>query len=932
MISSELLNCLRDISSTDENSAHCSHFTYFNPKRYWNVQSNQYETFWNTYLNLVDKQNKGTSSNNLLNVGEKPGKYIPVIADFKIKFQQMETPDYEDSERINDIIPHFVYCYQQTMLECLNINNDVDYYPELICCVLEQENEYIEHGEKIVQLRLQFPFCKIEPNILKRVIRTRVITLLRKRNVIGLFHCQPINDWDTIISATVGDEPISMYGSVVDSKYPSLALTNIFAQIELADLEATEYTNTYIEDIFEYKHHSHIECGLISPEIFDEYTPDELIPVFLSLEYDNKVVTLKPNVDINGLKSTYNNRTIGTPSLFVGEEGIYDETDLDMIKQLLPLLKSDRAKHESYWLDVGRALHNSDKGSQQAYSEWVAWTERHGYRTDDDCNDYWFSFDISNPITVKTVAWYARIDNLSEYDKWHKRKYTPYLEKASSCTHTDVAHAFYWIYWLDFLCSSAKDKSWYVFANHTLREADSGMEIRKVISGGFEKYFKIYRTELSKAGQDAKDETTKAKCELSLKKVMKLIDKLKYVPFKSSIMTESMEFFKDDKFITYANMNFNLMGIDGGILECCSTEAIIRDGKPEDYVTISSPIKYNSKFTWHSKPVMAFMKWMKQCFIYDDLIEYVLCLFASCFQSTNKEKIAPIFTGESASNSKSSLFNLISLIFGPYYGIFDASVLADKNTDSGKATPQLARVRYCKIVCSAELGEDINIRADVIKKHTGMDKMQARFLRENPTDFMVLYTLFIMCNKVPIIQGADSGIMDRIRVIICGSKWAKSGVPLTEEEQFKQRIFKMDPLFSKTLPYMAPGAFWVLIQYYSIYATKGLREPPCVTEATEKYHNDNDLYKMFISEMLEQAIYPGSITPDKPYGIQDLNQSLSVNDMHATFKGWLRVTFPSMHTVDKPAFCYHITNLMGKADRNQYPGIKVREASSVVTL
>ena len=937
MINSQLSSLVNTISVDSDHST-ADFVSTFNPKKYWKIKNNDYDTFWNEYCDII--QNIATGRyNGQLNVAEKVGKYCPIICDCNIKFQKTDSPGLLSSNWSDKFIIELIYAYQSAIADTLLIDgksNDVEYF------ALVMSEEYIDtEGHSIHSYRIQFPFCRVEPIIQKRLIRVKAMHYLRRRNVIANFPESPIGDWTDMISSTSTDEFIVLYGSVSAPGKKSLSIhSSIYERITIDNLENNFIETIELEealtDFIKPILHSYVSNKLIEENstFFDMESEESkiteityYIPFILSINYCATCIRAKPSIDINEINSS-GNKYYSTPNQYNAQNTL-NESDIDMAEKLLPMLSISRINNEHFWLDIGKALFNSDKSEnkERAYKLWVNFTERSENRDRDDCETFWETFSIENPFSIRTIAWYARIDAQIEYDRWHKYKYSPFLERSLSCTHDDVALAFYWIYWLDFVCGSVKNKTWYVFSKNILREADSGREIRTKMGTDFKIHYEILQKELSDRVFQTGNELEKTQWQMEIKKVGELIKKLKTVNFKQNIMTALLDLFKDDNFNKYANTNVRLFGCPNGIIECCDKYAIHRPGKPEDYVTLSTPIDYPTKYGWESQGVKKFMIWLKQIFIYDDLKNYFLRLIASCLRSKNKEKILGVLSGSMGNNSKSMMKRCVETVFGPYSYTFPNHAFT--KAQNGGASPAFAAARFAKIGWVSEPAENAHLQADQIKSKTGMDKANDRMLYDNGGEYEIMYTLFLICNKIPLIPGADNAIMNRLRVIPFESIWSLDA-PENVDEQYKLRNFKLDQDFESKIPFMASSALWVFVETYKDYCSKGLGQPAIVTKFTKKYFEENDLYKAFIDECLQPATIPGSMTEAKPKGEVDLTKTVKFTELYTIFKSWVRITFPSMKVPDAPLFLFHMNQRIGKPMKKVYKGIVIKDTVATI--
>jgi phage/plasmid-associated DNA primase len=136
----------------------------------------------------------------------------------------------------------------------------------------------------------------------------------------------------------------------------------------------------------------------------------------------------------------------------------------------------------------------------------------------------------------------------------------------------------------------------------------------------------------------------------------------------------------------------------------------------------------------------------------------------------------------------------------------------------------------------------------------------------------------------------------------------------------------MDRTFSSRIPYLAPAALWVFVQYYKQYTQIGLGIPECVKEYTNKYWEENDIYLMFIRDRISQAVAHGTVTDANPDGDRDLNSKLTLTEVYREFTDWHRESCPNMRICNLPAFKYEITQRLGDLLNGAWFGIQFKYA------
>ena len=907
-----LINNSFDVST----ESNYGYFSYYGPKQKYKLRSSEAASFWSKYCALAydDDNGDGDGGSRKLCFGERLSGHVPLIASFKLKFEPQLLGGSEPYGE--DFILGLVYCFQETIFETIKNKEETVF----VCAVLEADADFMEHNKINVHFKLQFPYCRIEPNIQKRFLIPKVIQKIRGNNVLSKLHTQPSNDWQDIIDMTIYDECWPLYKSNSVSHHPKLSLNHIYPRLDYDQIDTMDITEVPLTSTFNPHLHTHVYQGIVPRDLFLTNTdPRYWIPIFLSVSYYMVIMTLKESADREmhniGSGNTNNTgritdrnhhsivrdrerdrgdreRNRGSPGIIktlMSLEGtVKDKTPQEIALELLPFLALERVEQLHYWKDVGASLYSAFEGKYEGLEQWITFSERSDKFTASDCRDYYYEFRIFNPITVKTIAWYAREDSPEAYDDWHREWCIPYLTNALSMSHYDVAAALYHCYWLEFCCSKITGKKWFYFEKHVWSEIDSGQALRKLMSDGFRKRFETLRRILSEEVEEADNQNIRNMCEPQIKRLTELIYKLKTVSFKNNILTEAMEIFYNSRFDDYINVNPDLMGVQNGIIECCDKYAIFRRGKPEDFVTICSPTTYEEEYDWNHPKVRTFLKWMHQAFVEEERFAYVMRLFSSFLRSKNSNKILPILTGDTNS-SKSMTKKLLECVFGTYAFTFPTEVLTERRR-AGGPSPETALARHAKITFVQEPDENVPIRSGALKVFTGLDKFFGRLCNENGGNMEAMFTLMVICNKIPVIPGADNAIKTRLRIISFLSSWCVDA-PESEEEQFKQRKFPINYNFENIIPGLASAALWVFVQYYAEYKMKGLSQPKCVTEATEKYWEENDVYVRFIRVNLEKAIILGSKTPSMPDGIRNMSMKLSMAEIYEDFKKWFGNNF-----------------------------------------
>jgi len=934
----ELRELLRVVATDPVGDSH-THVSLYGPHARWTIRPHNQTAFWSGYCDLIDRKINGRDGvppdpfSNLC-LAERPQEVMPQIAKLTFRFHA-DDDTWEPFDE--EFLQWLCHTYQTVLSEYFRITTETQM--ELVVAVLESSTHWYEEdrdsGQRflIMEVRLQFPYGRIDAGMQSRLVRPRVIQLLRNNNVLAKMQRQPVADWEQIISANITNEPIVMYGSAEVQGRPKLQLTHIWPYISREMLESgIQPEEIALEDSFVPQNHVHVQQQSVNPAIF-EANPNfhYWMPMFLSLGYWPTVLLPKQEVNDGG-RFTNQLRILNTQPEPQHAFGVgyrhheeIDDSDMELAERMISMISPQRFLRESFWLDIGKALYISDEGGDNGLLSWIHHTERAligvtnipeymrvAETLADTCRNLYYTFANSS-ITVKTLAWYAREDSPDRYANWHRDWSMSSMEKALSAYHTDVAIALHRVYWLDFIyCPIGKGK-WFQFKNHRWYEMNQGIELRKAISKDFMKRFEAARMILSRQIHDSNDDTFKSNAEITMKKITSLIGKLKTVAFKSSIMTEACEHFSNDRFISLLDTNAELTGITNGILEVSNHHIIYRKAKPEDYISMCTNIPYHSNYSWQHPLVLECMKWFGQVFTDRSLLHHFLKFSASCLKGRNSDKIFPIWTGE-GDNSKSMIVKLFEATFNSYCIKFPVSMVSEKALNASGPTPHLARAKATRIAFLDEPEDDVPMHKGTIKRYTGGDSFFARLLQDNGGDVQATFKMILMCNKVPIIPNADKAIKNRTRLFPFMSTWVDNP-PEDEAEQYRQRRFRKNAFFERRIPILAPAFLWIMTQYYPHYSTEGLADPPIVTETTEAYWRDNDVYAQFAADTIQEVYTEG--------GDRDAGARVTLSEIYSEFKIWFRDAFPGTKVPERSIVRTELSSRWGRMHGNAWHGIRI---------
>ena len=183
-------------------------------------------------------------------------------------------------------------------------------------------------------------------------------------------------------------------------------------------------------------------------------------------------------------------------------------------------------------------------------------------------------------------------------------------------------------------------------------------------------------------------------------------------------------------------------------------------------------------------------------------------------------------------NGKNTMLDVVRRIMGDYGWLIDPKELMAGRNEHPAAIAQLVGRRF---VTTSEVEGDARLAEGLVKRVTGDDELNARFMRQNPFTFPVLFKLWVLCNDKPEIKGTNEGIWSRIRLI-----------PFEHYFPLEARIKNLvDILVDEE----GPAIFgWLVKGCREWQQRSGLVEPQKVLDATKTYRGEQDVLEAFLGE------------------------------------------------------------------------------------
>lgn len=219
-----------------------------------------------------------------------------------------------------------------------------------------------------------------------------------------------------------------------------------------------------------------------------------------------------------------------------------------------------------------------------------------------------------------------------------------------------------------------------------------------------------------------------------------------------------------------------------------------------------------------------------------DMVDYIQKALGYSITGDTKEQCFFQCWGN-GSNGKSLFFGVVYNVFGSYaLNAQVESILTRGKSNSGNASPDIARMDGARFVRTNEPNEGARFNEGLVKQLTGGDDtITARFLYGQDFEFTPIFKLWIACNYKIVVRGTDKGIWRRQRLI-----------PFTADfegaNDDKERREKLRQEYPKILGWIVKGCLK--------WQKEGLESPTEVKIATEEYKDEMDIVESWANECL----------------------------------------------------------------------------------
>lgn len=275
--------------------------------------------------------------------------------------------------------------------------------------------------------------------------------------------------------------------------------------------------------------------------------------------------------------------------------------------------------------------------------------------------------------------------------------------------------------------------------------------------------------------------------------------------------------------------NTMLLGCANGVLDLAT--GTLRDGKPEDRITMTTGISYDPE-----AKAPRWEQFIQEIFQDDEALVHYMQKALGYSLTGDMSEQALFFCYGQGSNGKGVLFSTLEKVFGDYS--HDVPFHTFQRNQS-TASNDLRALECKRLVISGEVLAGRKINESRLKNISGGDAINARYLYEEGTTFVPHCKLWLFVNSKPIVDDNSYGFWRRMRLI-------QFNRVFTKKEQDKH----LDNKLRNELP----GILSWLIHGCLLWQQEGLEPTPeSVERATSEYQTESDSLAGFINEKCKET-------------------------------------------------------------------------------
>ena len=282
--------------------------------------------------------------------------------------------------------------------------------------------------------------------------------------------------------------------------------------------------------------------------------------------------------------------------------------------------------------------------------------------------------------------------------------------------------------------------------------------------------------------------------------------------------------------------NTDLFNCQNGTLNLTTGEFKPHD--PADFLTLMSGITYDQEAS-----CPRWTQFITEVMCGDeDLAAYLQKSLGYALTGDTSLECLFILYGATSRNGKGTTMETFLRIMGDYGKTSNPEMLSTKfgNTNASGPSEEIARLAGVRFVNISEPEKKITFNAALVKRMTGNDTLNARFLHENSFDFKPNFKIFINTNYKPSVSDMTLFYSNRLKLIPFKRHFEEH-----EQDKGLKNFFAENHNLSAIFNWCYEG--------YKKFRTDALNDPEAVKAATKEYQEESDRIGQFVDAWLEEG-------------------------------------------------------------------------------
>lgn len=269
-----------------------------------------------------------------------------------------------------------------------------------------------------------------------------------------------------------------------------------------------------------------------------------------------------------------------------------------------------------------------------------------------------------------------------------------------------------------------------------------------------------------------------------------------------------------------------LLNVANGTLDLRSGE--LREHRRGDLITKLIDVDFDPDAT-----APTFERVLERVLPDRDVRSFTQRALGSALTGDVSDQVLNLAHGDGA-NGKSTILNLVRRLLADYAVQLAPDVLWTSARDQHPTG--LTDLRGARLAVTIEVEQGRGLAESLVKSLTGGEPIRARRMRCDYFEFAPTHTIFVACNHLPVVRGADDGIWRRLVVI----PFLVTIPPAERDPHLPERLWAE-----------REGVLAWLVAGCLAWQRDGLSPPPTITATTESYRVEQDHLGGFLAARCE---------------------------------------------------------------------------------